>query len=292
VLINTFFPVKQRLLAAGLALLAFVVAVWIHSLQSAPSVRNLYVFGDSLSDTGNVFESTQGAQPPNPPYYQGRYSNGPVWVEYLAADLALQQQQITNTAYGGATTGSDRNNGVPSVLTQVQQVSKTQLNPQDLYILWAGANDYLTGTTNPTIPVENLSKAITTLVNTGARKILVANLPDLGNLPATRNEPYAKALSSITSAHNQALAKVLQQLEQQTQAKILTLDTHKLYEEAIKNPAKFGFTNVTSACVNGSAICQNPDQFLFWDGIHPTAATHRILGEQAFAAFETQVSRH
>jgi thermolabile hemolysin len=284
--------VKQRLLAAGLALLAFIVAVWIHASQSStPAVRNLYVFGDSLSDTGNVFQSTNGTYPPNPPYYQGRYSNGPVWVEYLAVDLAVDRQQITNAAYGGATTGTDRKNGVPGLLTQVQRVNPTQPTPQDLYILWAGANDYLTGTMDSAIPVRNLSQAVATLVKNGAKNILVANLPDLGNLPATRNEPYAKALSLLTISHNQALAKALQELEQQSQVKVLTLDAHKLYQDAIANPAKFGFTNVTSACVAGSTVCQDPNQFLFWDGIHPTAATHRILGGQAFTAFETQLGQ-
>jgi phospholipase/lecithinase/hemolysin len=61
--------------------------------NSAPQpYQELYVFGDSLADIGNDLIATQRAHidPPIPPstaphrtYYQGRFSNGPVAVEYL-----------------------------------------------------------------------------------------------------------------------------------------------------------------------------------------------------------------
>ena len=59
-----------------------------------------------------------------------------------------------------------------------------------------------------------------------------------------------------------------------------------LYREAITHPAAFGFTNVINGCLSGSRICGKPDEFLFWDGIHPTTAAHRVLGERAFYALE------
>lgn len=57
-------------------------------------------------------------------------------------------------------------------------------------------------------------------------------------------------------------------------------------KELYRHPAAFGYTNVISACMSGSRACGNPDQFLFWDGIHPTTAAHRILGEAAFSAIQ------
>ncbi len=60
----------------------------------------LLVFGDSLSDNGNYFALTGGQYPPSPPYYQGRFSNGPVWPE-VTADLA--DVPLKDFAYGGAT---------------------------------------------------------------------------------------------------------------------------------------------------------------------------------------------
>lgn len=67
---------------------------------------------------------------------------------------------------------------------------------------------------------------------------------------------------------------------------IIQLDVNSLYREAITEPAKFGFTNVTNACLNNVAVCDNPDKFLFWDGIHPTTAGHRILAEAALKALK------
>lgn len=279
---------KQLFLAVVLAFLAFMVAL-IVSAQSSDSINELYVFGDSLSDTGTVFRMTGGMHPPNPTYYKGRYSNGRVWVEYLAEHLKLPSERVSNFAYGGAITGSSSSSLVPGLVTQVQSFTQKQQrsNPDALYVLWAGANDYLQGASSATIPVENVTGAIASLANVGAKNILVANLPDLGQLPATRTNANSASLSALTQSHNQGLRRSLKVLSQQhSDLKIAILDANTLYREAITNPAVFGFTNVTSACVSGSGTCSNPAQFLFWDSIHPTTAAHRILAEAAFDAVQ------
>ncbi len=154
-------------------------------------------------------------------------------------------------------------------------------------MLWAGANDYLQGVNSATIPVENVTRAIESLAGRGLRKILVANLPDLGHLPATRTGANSASLSALTQAHNQGLRRALKRLSQQySDLQIVTLDANALYKKAITNPAAFRFTNVISPCLSGSRASGDPDQFLFWDGIHPTTAAHRILGEAAFSAVQ------
>lgn len=178
---------------------------------------------------------------------------------------------------------------MPGLLAQVE--SFTQKHPQTLpnalYVLWAGANDYLHSCSSATVPVENLTRAIASVAKVGAKNILIANLPDLGQLPATRNSVNSARLSALTSAHNQSLRRKLKLLTQQyPNLRIVTLDANTLYSEAITNRAAFGFTNVQSACLSGNHTCGNPDQFLFWDGIHPTSAAHRILGERAFSLLE------
>ena len=279
---------KQLFLAAVLTFVSFMVALTLSTQHFAP-INELYVFGDSLSDMGMVFRSTGGMYPPNPPYYKGRYSNGRVWVEYLALRLHLSESQTNNFAYGGATSNSNHSSLVPGLLKQVQSFTQThqQTNPDALYVLWAGANDYLQGVSSTAIPVENVTGAIASLATVGAKKFLVANLPDLGHLPATRTSSNSGSLSALTQAHNQGLRRALKVLGQKhSDLKIETLDAFTLYREAITNPAKFGFTNVTSGCLSGSRACGNPDQFLFWDGIHPTTAAHKILGEAAFAIIQ------
>ena len=279
---------KQRFLAAVLAFIAFMVAL-ILSTKSSDSINELYVFGDSLSDMGTVFRMTGGTYPPHPTYYQGRYSNGRVWVEYLADYLKLPSERVINFAYGGATTGSSLHSLVPGLVTQVQSFKRAhqRTSPDALYVLWAGANDYLQGASRATIPVENVNCAIASLAAAGAKNILVANLPDLGQLPATRTGANSASLTALTQAHNQGLRRALKVLSQQhSELKIATLDANTLYREAITKPAAFGFTNVTSACVSGSGTCGNQAQFLFWDSIHPTTAAHRILGEAAFVVIQ------
>ncbi len=276
---------KNWFLAAGLTILVFFMVVFTTSLRNADAIASLYVFGDSLSDVGNVFRTTGGMYPPNPSYYQGRYSNGRVWVEYLSDRLNLSSPPTNNFAWGGATTGS--NGYVPSLLTQVQSFiqANPQINPDALYVLWAGANDYLQGASNATVPVQNVTQAIASLADVGAKKILVANLPDLGQLPATRTSANSTSLSALTGAHNQGLRRSLKLLTQKhSDLEIATLDADALYREARSNPKTFGLSNTIAACFSGSRACGNPDEFLFWDGIHPTTAAHRILGETAFKA--------
>ncbi|MUL37200.1 GDSL family lipase [Gloeocapsopsis sp. AAB1 = 1H9] len=258
------------------------------SIQNTHPITQLYVFGDSLSDTGTVFRATGGMYPPNPPYFQGRYSNGRVWVEYLGNRLDLSPNQVNNFAYGGATTGSDRNSLVPGLLAQMQSFIQTheKTHSNALYVVWAGANDYLQGVSSAALPIENITKAIASLADVGAKNILVANLPDLGQLPATRTTANSASLSALTQAHNQGLRRALKVSQQHSDLQIATLDTNTLYRQAIANPATFGFTNVVNPCLAGSSTCGSPDQFLFWDGIHPTTSAHRILGETAFAAIQ------
>ncbi|KAJ3047445.1 hypothetical protein HK097_011526, partial [Rhizophlyctis rosea] len=86
---------------------------------------HVVAFGDSWTDTGNTYKLTNGTWPLVPPYHQGRFSDGPVWSEYLAKAL---KARLINQAYGGATTNSSLVQGytganstipVPSVSTQL-----------------------------------------------------------------------------------------------------------------------------------------------------------------------------
>jgi thermolabile hemolysin len=264
------------------------------SILNVDKINQLYIFGDSLSDVGNIYRVSNGVYPPNPPYYQGRYSNGLVWVEYLASKLALNSRQTINLANGGATTASVSSNGIPGLLAQVYGFTKARpdVNPDALYIIWAGANDYLYDETNPAIPVENLSRAIQSLSQIGANKILVGNLPDLGNLPATRNSSKSHALTAVSDSHNRALTESLNLLQKKfgSDTRIIKFDAHSLYQEAISNPQKFDFTNVTNACLSNLGSCDNSKKFLFWDGIHPTTTAHQILAEAALKNLNLQLS--
>ncbi len=294
----TTWPTRRRLrLGQSFLFSTLALSVTFDLPKTAQAVTlgnfdEIYVFGDSLSDTGNVFKVTGGFLPPSPPYFQGRASNGPLWVEYLAPKLELTPNPNTNFAFGGATTGRSNTTpfpGLPGLQQQINgfTVANPAANSNALYVVWAGSNDYLGGgASDPTQPVENLSTAVTSLASVGAENILVPNLPDLGRLPGTLGSESSSTLSRLTEAHNSGLAKVLSGLSQDLgpDTNIIPLDVNALFDQAITNPAEFGFTNVTTACLDNFVACDNPDEFLFWDDIHPTTAVHQIVGEAAFAA--------
>lgn len=256
----------------------------------AQSIQGITTFGDSLSDNGNTFRSTARFIPPSPPYFNGRFTNGPVWVEDLAAQLNVTTTS-TNFAFGGATSGTANTvlPFLPGVTTQINtflQASPT-VDPNRAYVVWAGANDYLGGGgTNPAVPVTNISTALQRLTAAGARTLIVPNLPDLGTIPAGSSDPLqSAALSQISAGHNQGLNAALRSLAQSNpDVNIIPIDIAALFATARTDPARFGFTNVTQPCLNLAAgtICPNPNQFLFWDQLHPTAAGHTIIAQYAF----------
>jgi thermolabile hemolysin len=286
---------RQLLLAGLLSLLTTVVIIITRSHSGSitplpPPINQLVVFGDSLSDVGVSYRLSNGNSPPNPPYFQGRFSNGRVWAEYLADLLGLTADQVSNFAGGGATTGLDADRGVPGMTAQVRSFLQANptLNGDGLYALWAGANDYFQGRQDVAVPVENLRAAIAALAQAGARRFLIGNLPDLGQTPAARGQEASATLSQLSQSHNQALRQTLAQMRQDLPGvQLVLLDIEGLFGSAIANPAQFGFTNVTSSCLTAAGLCTQPGQFLFWDGIHPTTAAHQSIAANAQQTLET-----
>lgn len=279
---------QKPFLTTGIVFLSFLFPL----RAFAASFTQIYVFGDSLSDTGNLFAATSGSLPSSPPYSEGRASNDRLWIEYLAEDLGAN---TTNYAFGGATTGSN-NTFIPGLIGLEQQISTFQAtnsfaDPDALYVVWAGANDYLgAGITDPSVPLENLANSIATLESYGAENFLVVNLPDLGQLPATNSGVFSSGLSTLTNLHNSGLDTLLNSLSLSYGIDIYDVDASSLFAKAIANPASLEFTNVTDTCLNLSTatICSNPNEYLFWDDLHPTTAAHELIGDLALTRLNSQ----
>lgn len=291
---------KKQIIATGFFLFSFMLPFKASANQK---IEQIYTFGDSLSDVGNVFNATSqinNVGEPPPPYFNGRFSNGPVWVDYLAQRLKLQPVPYTtlppgafsapngiNYAFGGSSSGL--NNAVfptlpfPGMLAQVNlftsglTANQQQADPKALYIVWAGANDYLFGNvTNPQQPVNNISNAVTVLAAAGAKNIMVLNLADLGKLPSTRLTQFSPQLTALTNAHNLALRNAIASLNRSLPSvNIIPVDVNTLIKTFIKFPRAFGFTNVTEACFKNNAVCATPNSYLFWDDVHPTTVAHK-----------------
>jgi phospholipase/lecithinase/hemolysin len=292
---------------ATVVFLRLSVVVFGFVLSSAANAAsttfsNLYAFGDSLSDSGNAYIVTGGVFPPSPPYAQ-RLSNGPVAVEWLAADLGITRfgpsvAGGTNYAVGGAATDTRNSSGLAiaqntGIQSQVTLFASTRpaFDPAtSLFFVWGGTNDFIiaanTGadlSATAAQAVVNLTSDITQLANAGAQHFFVPNLPDLG-LTVFGRSTDPVGLSRLSQGFNASLASALAGLEANRALDITEFDVFSSLHRLVANPGAFGLTNVTDACFNDVTVCVNPDQFLFWDTLHPTARVHRILGEEFYAA--------
>lgn len=282
-----------RLAAAAAA--ALTLAVANVPAQAAP-YSGLYVFGDSLSDTGRVFSLT--GTPPAP-YYQGRYSNGMVGVEYLAQAHGLS---LTSYAWGGATTGqlnisAQLNAVMPTgVLAQVAEFGTAKggvADPNALYFVMAGPNDFFSLLSNPATTqqqmmaaantaVGNLTNAVGALYGMGARNFLLPLMPDLGlTVSASKANAVmpgaAAGASQFTMLFNSGLAGAYGQLGGVLAGEqMFVVDTLAVHRALLGQFSK----GASTSCLDDLAFpsCAG---YAFFDDVHPTTAAHRAFA-QAF----------
>lgn len=275
----------------------------------------LYVFGDSLSDSGNAYALSGATWPPSPPYAQ-QFSDGPTAAEYLADGLGIALAPSidggTNYAVGGAMTGlTNYNYLVASPFPLPDSLASTGLLAQvlgfaasppsfdparSLFMLWAAPNDffYALSTGGDVVAaaseaVTNLLSAVGLLASLGATDFLIPNMPNLAQTPSGLSQaPDAQtALSELSLGFNTALAGALDLARAGaipgigTGLDLMSFDTAAFLDEVITHPAGYGFNNVTDGCVfTASPTC---DGYLFFDSVHPTTAAHRLLGERFLA---------
>jgi outer membrane lipase/esterase len=286
----------HRGLTAGCAL-ALTLALFgggpVAARATSQPFSRIVVFGDSLSDTGNFYQLTGGLLPPAP-YDNGRFSNGPLWIEYLARDLGMEVRPGDNYAVAGATTGhANSNDGLlglkyPGLQDQIEAfLAARQAGGADreaLYVIWAGANDFFVTLQSGGSPValisagvNNTVQALQSLWRAGARHILVLNVPDLGLTPFGLSSGSSGAITQLGAAYNQALETALEALGD-AGVPTIRVDAFATLQTMAGFPAQFGFTNVTEPFLTTGG---SPDRFLFWDAVHTTTRGHEILANQA-----------
>jgi phospholipase/lecithinase/hemolysin len=268
----------------------------ISALASAATFTNVVVYGDSLSDNGNLFAATGQ---PAPPYYMGRASNGPVAVEQLAQDL---HATLYDFAWSGATTGvgNHLDGGTPTSfgpgLTPLPGMQTlytltsggTPTGPNTLFVVWGGPDDLLSPSPlDSSLPaildraVGDIDGIVAGLLSQGAQHILVPGMPDLGLTPYFNSFPGGVALGTLAADYFNA---VLQASLMPFGPAITYFDTSGFLHRIVADPGAYGFTNVTGMCYDklAATTCADPNQYLFWDDLHPTAKGHALLGD-AFA---------
>jgi phospholipase/lecithinase/hemolysin len=295
-----------RLFAAGTLAAASLFSVGAHAYTG------LYVFGDSLSDAGNVALAI-GADPgqvitgnsyiPGQPYASGQFSNGDVWLKSVAVSLGLPAAGVpslttvgTDFAFGGARVATDGPGLSPSLTLQANLFlagSGGVVPAGGLFVVAGGGNDArdtlqaaaVSGTPFSVITADaaSFANAVGNLVDqlqaAGAQNIIVWDVPNLALAPAVTALGAGAAFlgGQVSLAMNNALA-----LRIAGEAGVQIFDIYGLQNAWIANPAAFGLVNVTDAC--GAVLGCDPSTYLFWDGIHPTSAGHALLASAMLAA--------
>lgn len=255
----------------------------------------------------------------------GRYSNGPVWAEIFAASLGVTAAPSllggTNYAYGGAVTGplgnpnpfaNFPNNFPPSLTTQVATFLGThpQAPVDALYVVAGGGNDARALITQAANNIANginplpdiiagamayanyVDAMVEALELAGAQHIVVWDTPNPGVAPAIlANGPGAAALATqIAQIMNQALLGLL---ADDIADGVRMFDLFGFVTDVVADPAAYGLWNVTDACSAAAnfAACQQANfNYLFWDGIHPTAAGHQLIAAAMLQAIPEPAS--
>ena len=209
--------------------------------------------------------------------------------------------QSTNFAVSGARLVNDDSDPgdllTPSVSSQIDifledlEVKQVKTSEDGLYIIQGGANDYLSGElSEPTEAVAVVADAITDLYNAGGRYFLVPNLPDLGNTPigSSFSDEESAFLTDVSNQHNDLLETTLRKLERDLpDVEIESPDFRALTLDVANDPTAFGFTNGTDSYLVGEApdfstTGDNPDDYFYFDYIHPTTKGQELLADVAF----------
>jgi outer membrane lipase/esterase len=266
-------------------------------------------------------------------YGKSRVSNGPVAVEVLATHLGLPALQpsfhlLSNrpamgTDYAVASAKA-RENSAKDLAQQVERLvlDHTPLSATALYVVMIGGNDAIDAVQTagdaaaPSAAslevvgsaVAAIGAAVERLVAFGARRIVVANVPDLATLPALNGGAARLAVASaITAAFDAALETRLAAIETDTRAKLADPPTLLRFDlraalHAAQDAIAAAGGDAADACFDSDRYRQTStaervfapgcaptagvpprfDRFVFWDGLHPTGAAHALLGAALF----------
>ncbi len=296
--------------------------------QGVPAFTQVIIFGDSLSDDGNIRNRLEDAYFISYPggdynYSDGRFTNSSdtdpgsgtyagTWHEQLSRDflgLAASTNSLdggTDYAFGGATTESGTREAtvisnpdpfvggeftvtVDNLGKQVDDyLASNTIDPAALYIVWGGGNDLFDddSAANVTATAERMAALVEQLARAGAVYILTPNVPPLGLVPNYKDDS-AKAieLSAASASYRDQLNTQLDAAEATLAGESITitlyrLDIYGLFYRLAANPEDYGFVNISDSSQGNSSV--DPDEYLFWDDIHPTTAGHFQIASAAF----------
>ncbi|HEY3662840.1 MAG TPA: SGNH/GDSL hydrolase family protein [Chthoniobacterales bacterium] len=312
----------------ALILLAFAFSCAGLKAQVVPTFSKVVVFGDSLSDDGNiqhvVKDKTVFISFPSLTfdYADGRFTNSKLtfppssdyegtWHEQLAETflgLPAATNSLdggTNYAFGGATTiagasertvisnpepfiGGDLTITIDNLGKQVDDYLAAHTpDPGALYIVWGGGNDLFDDPSSGNViaTAERVAGLVEQLARAGAKNFLVPNVPPLGLVPNYADDiPKAALLNAGSTEYRQEFNTQLDAAVSTLAGEAISISLYRydifgLFYRLAANPEDVGFVNISDV---SQAKAVDPDQYLFWDDIHPTTAGHYQIASAAF----------
>lgn len=273
------------------------------SLSQAEEVNNLLLFGDSYFDTqaGNALAEQLSLPLPNPtpPWYDGRHSDGPNWVDDTSQLLDVT---VNNFAVSGSTTGTT-NVGVTGLGGMTQQIQRWEaltpfVLPGTLVILDGAGNDFLGLLANPLLinpallaattqqALTNQANHLTQIVGLGAKKTIIWNLGDMSKLPIFTDPTFGTtalipAYHAASVGYNTALEGVIQQVNELApdHQQVFIFDAYSVFNEIEADFVAQGI-NVTEHTMTTTSLSPfgyilplgpQPENIAFFDQVHPTA---------------------
>jgi phospholipase/lecithinase/hemolysin len=284
----------------------------------AHTLKEIVVFGDSLSDNGNIYEYMNHQLPMSPPYYEGRFADGPVWVELLMEKYypGHGAAHLEDMAYGGAGIAMPGEVNQFSLQNQIKKYLEDhhdQLKPDSLYVIWMGANNYFNLPDDQDAVVKEVVRGIKSqtefLIAHGGEHFVFMNVPDLSTTPAAIEFEATDELRHMSLLHNRLIEEMLAALRQAyPKVQIVDYDVTTLMNDIISSPLAYGFRDAKTTCfehldegyaprfkhnlmlnkLDSLAIPNdgvNCDTYLFFDLYHPTSHAHRIMADEMFQLF-------
>ncbi len=309
-----FGAISKRLSRPAMFLSRLLLSVFLVACISPLAVAQaefskLIVFGDSLSDTGNLAIINFP-----PPYFENRISDGPVVADIIAESIGSDAQAsghllgradgFNYAVAGGNIMGAEPEDLPQQVSAYLQRVTD-QADPDALYLVFVGGNDLRDLRSRSSLAqaqleinqtLSSLDTQIRRLRDAGARAFLIPNVANIGRIPETldreANDPgIAARAETYTRAYNQSLSQVLAAFDSDKGTVIAEFDLFSAFESLINNASDFGFTNTREGCFD-------PDEFeiatecllfgfgtrVFFDRIHPSSASNQIIASQMIDA--------
>jgi phospholipase/lecithinase/hemolysin len=284
-------------------LIVFIAIVLAPCASAQPAnYSGLYVFGDSLVDSGNAYLATGGAQAsPVNGYFGGRFSNGFNFADYLSiaatgAPATAALAGGTNFAVGGADAEQKPGQVSPSFLDQILLFGSMAAQPipsDALVLVTFGGNDvrdtiFEDGIVDFSGASDDLSTGLGLLYGLGARNFVVTGAPDIGLLPvsiATVGGIPGRLdeLTARSEAISALFAEVTAELAALTGTSALFFDLFAYQQALLVDPTAFGLPanlDTTTPCQvpgGGSPQVANCTNALYFDVIHPTTQMHAVI---------------